>query len=218
MAVTRIGFFQANGSAGDGSDTLIVPFDTTLAVAFWFHWDGNTSTTLSTLSLGGSAFTELQDLAEGATTDEYGGGVGYLENPPTGHRTLSWTWSAGGARSEGGSIVIVYVKGHKTGDIVRDSDVIAELSGVAASITIDSDTTDLVLGLGGCFSSGTPALTATVFINNAALNSTIYDVSDITPGAATTTIATGVDTTSNIVIGLSLKAGPDPTKPMFKGS
>src|SRR5688500_11017318 len=111
---------EINASAGDGSTSVTVPADANCVVAFWSHWDGNAGTTLSGLTLNGAAFTIQSQLAEGATTNCHGGGVATLVNPATGSQTAAWTWSAGGARTEGGKITLVWVTDANPTDTVRD--------------------------------------------------------------------------------------------------
>lgn len=180
---------QVDASAGNGSTSVTVPADATMAVAFWSHWDGNAGETLSGLTLGGNAFTTQSQLAEGATADESGVGVAVLTSlPGTGSQTLAWTWSAGGARTEGGEIVVVWIKGHNTSTPVRAAGVDAATVSNNVAVTISSETTDLLLAFAEDFSDTNPALDGTVFINNAVVNSHSYDVSEVTPSAGSTTV------------------------------
>jgi len=202
---------QVNASGGDGSTSVTVPADCTAVVAQWSHFDGNGGTTLSGLTLNGVSFfpAEVQ-IAEGAVTNEAGHGIAVLLNPATGSQTLAWTWSAGAGRTEGGWIVLTYVKDVNLADPVRASAVDAQISTDNCSVTLATETTDLLLA--GCqsFNTSTPGLDGTVYINNAALNSHVYDASEVTPQAGTTTVQmTGDDYSSMGAI--SLKASADPT-------
>lgn len=190
-----------DASAGDGSTSITVPADCTLVVAFWAHWDGDNDSTLSGLTLNSAGFTRSQ-LADLSANDEIGVGVGYLESPSTGSQTLAWTWSAGGARTEGGEIVVVYVKDHNAGDPVRDTDHDAASGNTNVSVVLTTASTDLVLGFGTSYSGGA-TLTATIFHTDT-LNSHLFDVTDATAGASTTTI----QVTNGVypsVAGISLK-------------
>jgi hypothetical protein len=185
-----------------------VPADCTVIVAFWAHFDGNNNTTLSGLTLNGASFTTQAELAEGATTDESGVGVAVLANPATGSQTLAWTWSAGGARSEGGEIVLVYVTGADTVSPAHNAAVDARIGSTAPSVTVDSTTTDLVLGFVQSFSGSPPLLTGTVFINNGTVNSEVYDVAQEVAGAASTTFnVTNVDYASMAAISIRVASG-----------
>lgn len=199
---------QINGSGGSSSTSVTVPSDCNLVVAFWAHWDGNGGSTLSSLTLNGVGFTVQSQRAEGSPADANGVGVATLVNPATGSQTFAWTWSAGGARSEGGEIVLVYIKDANTGDPYRaagnDYCRLQVVDG-APSVSISSNTTDLVLGFAECYTGTNPALSgSTPFIDNAAVNSHIYDVGQITAGASSTTVTmNAVD--YSCVAGISLK-------------
>ena len=121
-------------------------------------------------------------------TDESGIGVATLTSiPATGSQTLAWTWSAGGARSEGGAIVLIYVKDANTADVYRDADADSRTGLTQPTVTIDSLTTDLVLGYGSSTATN-PSLTATVFIDNTVVNTHRYDVSEVAAGNPSTTV------------------------------
>lgn len=189
MAGTRTGTAaQIDMSAGDGSTTVTVPADATAVVAFWSHWDGNAGSTLSSLTLNGAGFTIQSQIAEGISADDPGVGVATLVNPSTGSQTVAWTWSAGGARAEGGELVLVWVKGVNTSDLVRAAGTDSGTASDNVAVTIASETTDLLLAFAQSFSTGTPVLDGTLFINDAALNSQDYDASEVTPSATSTTV------------------------------
>lgn len=199
---------QVNASAGNGSTAVTVPADCTCVVALWSHWDGNAGSTISGLTLNGVALTIEAQRAEGATTDTNGTGAARLVNPATGSQTFAWTWSAGGARSEGGKIVLVYLKSVDTSSPVRAAGVDGRTAATNVAVTISSDPTDLILAMADSFTPTNPALDGTVFINNAALNSHIYDVSEVAPsaGATTTVNMTGEDYSSMAAISLKAAA------------
>lgn len=182
---------QVNASAGNGSTTVTVPADCNLIVAFWAHWDGNSGTTLSSLTLNGVGFTIHNQLAEGAVTNENGVGVATIVSPATGSQTFAWTWSAGTARTEGGGIILVYVTGANTSDPVRSTDVNSTIAGNDCSVTFTTVSTDLVLAMAERYYPGfsdPSVLDGTVFINDWILNANYYDASQVTAGASSTTI------------------------------
>lgn len=177
---------EVDASAGNGSTSVTVPSDATAVIAFADHWDDNGSSTLSGLTLNSVSFIERSQVAE--VSDQNGVYVGTLVNPSTGTQTLAWTWSAGGARTEGGKIVLIYVKGVDTADLVRASAVDTATNTDNVTVTVSSSTTDLVLAFAESFTPTNPAIDGTVFINNSALNSHIYDVSEIAGATTSVTV------------------------------
>lgn len=201
---------QVDASGGDGSTTVTVPADATAAIAFWAHYDGDNGETLASLTLGGNAFATQAELGSGATVSETGTGVAVLTSlPGSGSQTLAWTWSAGGARSEGGGLLIVWVKDVDLASLVRDSDVNAQVGSGSIAITIDSASTDLVLAFSQSFTGTNPDGPATVFLNDWAVNSEVYDASEATPGATTTTLTCATSDYGSIA-GISLRAAAAP--------
>lgn len=191
---TVVGYSTVDASAGNGSATVVVPDDATGAIAFWGHWDGNASSTLATLTLDGSSLTIDKQLAEGAVADANGVGAASLYTlPGTGARTLAWTWSAGGARSEGGQIAIIWIK---NGVSTRDAQA-SHSTGIQNNygpVTVNSQATDLVLGWLVCFGGGSPpdlGADATL-INDLSLNSEQYDAGRFAAGASTTAVTAPV--------------------------
>lgn len=208
---------QIDASAGSGSTTVSVPSDATAVVAFWSHWDGDAGSILSSPTLNGVPFTIHSQLAEGATTGESGTGVATLANPATGSQTFAWNWSAGGARSEGGWIVLVYIKGCDTSDLVRSSGVDAAISTNDVQVVLTTQSTDLVLAAAQSYAPDNPSLAGTVFINNVTFNSQIYDVSEVTAGASSTTVTmTGEYFSSMAAIAIKAGSGGS-TPPSYAG-
>lgn len=204
LMATRTGTpSQVNASAGNGSTSVTVPAAANLVVAFWSHWDENAGSSLATLTLNGVGFTIASQLAEGATNNESGVGVARLASPATGSQTLAWTWSAGGARTEGGEIVLVYVQDGNISDPVRAGSTDANTGAGDVTVTVGSVTTDLVLAFAGSTSPTAPAINGTVFINDATLNGQIYDVSEVTAGASSTVVTmTGENNSAMAAISL----------------
>jgi hypothetical protein len=195
--------------AGSGSGSHTIPADCNLVVAHWAHFDSNGGTTLATLTLNGVSFLPAKaEIEEGSITDASGHGVAILVNPATGSQTVAWAWSGGGARTEGGWIVLVFYKDANTGDPFRAADVDVQVSTNNCSVTISSDPTDIISAACQSFNAN-PSLDGSVFINDVTLNSERYDVSDVTPsgGASTTVNMTGEAYSSMSAI--SLKASAD---------
>lgn len=204
--------------AGSGSTSVNVPADCNLIVAFWSHWDNNGNTTLSTLSLGGNDFLPaLSELAEGAATDELGVGVAILVNPPTGAQNVSWAWSAGGARQEGGLIVLVYYKDGNTSDPYRAVATDAQTFSNPPSATVaNTAATDLVVGFTSTYAgAGNPVITGvTAFIDNATLNSHIHDVGDATGLTGNVTVSNS-NPDYSVAAAISLKESVSGGGPQF---
>src|SRR5690606_6749430 len=205
-----------DASGGNGSTSVDVPANCNAVVAFWSHWNFNSGSTLSGLTLDGDSFLPAAaELAEGATPDESGVGVAVLVNPSTGTQTLAWTWSDNDVRAEGGEIILVYIQDANTADPVRDAAVDSATSSTDVSVTIDTESDDLVLGFAGMFNfqgsePGTPDISLTEFIDNAVINSHMFDVGeDVAPSSPSTT----VDMTGehySWIAAISLKAAAPP--------
>src|SRR5690606_32208405 len=170
-----------DASGGDGSTSVDVPANCNAVVAFWGHWNFNGGSTLSGLTLDGDSFLPAEaELAEGVTPDEVGVGVAVLLNPSTGTQTISWTGSGRGARAEGGEFILVYIQDANTADPVRDAAVDSATFDDDVSVTIDTESDDLVLGFAGSFNfeGFNPDISLTEFIDDAVLNSHIFDVGE----------------------------------------
>lgn len=212
---TRVGTAsQVNASAGNGSTSVTVPEGCNAVVAFACWWDGNANSTLS-LTLGGNALTTRASRVD--VSDLNAVYVGTIVNPTEGSQTLAWTWSNGGARSEGGEIILVYIQDANTADLFRDADVAAQTGSTAPSITIDSNSTDLVVAYGMRYNSvaGSVGVTGTAFINDAFLNQHIYDVTEVTAGASSTTVTITTTPTYSAVAAISLKEAAAPSGELF---
>jgi hypothetical protein len=181
---------QVDASASSGSASVTVPSDATGVVAFWGHWSNNNNSTLSTLTLNSvSMLPAKSEIAEGATTDEIGVGAAFLASPSTGSQTLAWAWSAGGARVEGGEIVLVYVKDLHASTPYRAAATDVGTGSGDVSVNVSSETTDLLLAWAvNSPGGGNPGIDGTVFINNGTVNGEIYDASEVTPNATSTTV------------------------------
>src|SRR3990167_2238874 len=172
---------ELDASAGNGNVNVSVPADCNLVVAMGSHWDGNGGSTLLGLTLNGVPFTFRSQLAEGATTGEPGGFVATLVSPATGTQNVAWTWSAGGARTEGGEIFLIWYKAGNISDPVRAAGTDAATGSTAPSVGLaDTATTDTVVGHAQRLSGNSVITGVTVFIDNSTLNSEGSDVGDTT--------------------------------------
>ena len=208
---------QVTGSAGSGSTSVTVPADATAAVAFWAHFNNLGAATLSTKTLGGNAFTtRAENACKTPASDNTGTGVATLTNlPGTGTQTFAWAWSDSDPRDEGGGILIVWVKDVDLAAIFRDADTNSQNNlTTQASVTIDSATDDLVIGMAQLFADNGAALTtnaATTFVDDWAVNHEHSDGGQWTAGASTTTCATTGDKEYNTMAAISLKNGAVPS-------
>lgn len=177
-------------SAASGSTSVTVPADCTAAIAFWAHFNALGTSTLSTKTLGGNAFTTESEIAtKSPTATSVGVGVASLTNlPGTGSQTFAWAWSDSDARDEGGGIFIVWVKDVDTTSLVHHAQTGNSGGSTNLSVTVNTDTTDLLLAFCESFTGTNPGLDATVFLNDVAINSEVYDLSQITPGSPTTAV------------------------------
>jgi hypothetical protein len=173
-------------SGGDGSDTITVPGDANLAVAYFSHHDGSAESTLASLELNSVAFTIVRQNAEGNFQDNTGGGIAVLANPSTGSQTIEWAFSAGGARTNGGALYVVYVKDADLSDIYRDVVLCAVSAAEPCAVNVVSLEDDL--GLAFATTNGTPVLDGTVFIDDDVINNRTTDASEITLSDGTTGI------------------------------
>lgn len=212
---------QVDASAGSGSTSVTVPADATAAIAFWTDYNALGISTLSTLTLGGNSFTTA---AENATkdpnSDTNGVGVASLETlPGSGSQTLAWAWSDTDARDEGGGIIVVWVKDVDTGDLVRDADVdFAGIGGAGTrSVTITTNSTDLVLAVGQRYNADVAIDAATTFVDNFVNNIEHYDAGEYTAGASTTTCQTTGTANYDTIAAISLKHGSAPAGSRIAG-
>lgn len=213
---TRVGTHDSvDASTGDGSTTVTVDAAANVAVAFWAQWDGNLGSTLATLTLNGVGFTFESQLSE--TGDKLGVGVARLVNPALSTQTLAWTWSAGGARTNGGRIYVVYVQDGNTGDPVRAAGTDSQLNATNVAVALSTQATDLLLAF--CCGDTAPVLDGTVYLDNNQTQGLFHDLSEVTPSAGTTTVnMTGEDFSAMAAISLKAIGGGGGTPPMFRGS
>lgn len=213
---------QVNANAASGTASVTVPTGCTAAVIQWAHWDNNGGSTLNlascTLPVGASAtaFTTAgTQLAEGAATDESGTGSAYVLNPDVGaSKTFAWAWSAGGARAEGGKIIISWIQDANTSDFFRACANNATTATNNCNVTVASETDDLLLVMAQSYVTGDPDITGdTNIINNGTQTNEEYDLGTVTPSATSTTVEMTGEYYSTMTA-ITLKAtvaGPAPT-------
>lgn len=199
-----------NASGGNGSASVTVPADATGVIAFTVHWDGNTGSTLASLSLGGSPFTIRDQVGEGHSADHNGVAVATLPSPATGTQTLAWTWSAGGARSDGGEIVLVWVRDINPADFFRDAEISTNVAANDVSITLSTQPGDLVLALANTYADppgGNPMASGNVWDNNLGpLNGHIWDLTEVRASGTSTTVTMQGENYAALV-GIAIKPG-----------
>ena len=194
---------EVNAESPASSTSVTVPSDATMVVAFWAFWDSDGGG-IDTLSLGGSPLTVLTEISvvgSAAAT-----GVATLVAPPTGSQTFAWDWDGTDFRDEGGKMILVWIKDHNTTTPARDVDCNATAGGSTINVTIDTQTTDLVIAMGQTYNAD-PTTTGTAFISNAIQNSERYDATEVTALAGTTTITCNGDFPSVAAISLPAASG-----------
>jgi hypothetical protein len=145
------GYFQTTAAVGDVSKDYAVPTDTNLCVAFWEHADANNGSTLSTISIGGVPMTILSQIPESGTKTGVGVAILASDTFPTGSQAHVVTWSAGGARTWGGTVIFVYFKNGNVNDPYRVVATNNALSSNSSAVTLTGVvSTDRVVGFGVC--------------------------------------------------------------------
>lgn len=201
MVASRTGTavqIDASGATSGTSSSFTVPANCTLIIAQWHYWDSNSNVAMSSLSIDGDAFTLDVNVAD--TGNVAGRGTASLQNPSTGTQTLAWNWGSGGARAEGGKIILTFITGNASVNPIRDTDSAGATSTTSVAATVDSETTDIIIASCQSFSSGgPPAIDGTVYINNASLNDEVYDASEVAGSATSTTVNMTGESSSSIV-------------------
>lgn len=120
------------------SGAVTVPSDCNAVYGFWFYYSGSAQGGVSAATIGTTAFTKASTKA--GLGAYFSGGVIIWYNPPTGSQTVSITWNP--TVDLGPLVILVFVKdADTTGE--RDADAIIGFTGT--SVTIDTNTTDLVI-------------------------------------------------------------------------
>lgn len=189
--------------AEPAAQNITVPATATAVYVFWAYNVSNTEGVASA-TLGGVAYDELFNHPGGGSTQMAGCIAWY--NPATGVKSLdiNWTWGVGNA---GRTCIVAYVKDgdYTTGwrNAVGDSDT----GSTALSVSLSTNTTDLVLKYDTRYETGeTPPGTTTGY-TSIATHGNNDDGSRLSscdsPGASSTTI-TSEDEFYSVVVAVSI--------------
>lgn len=202
MAVSILSVVFVTTSGG----TVTVPTGAQGVVAFHTHYAGVVGSSLNTISLGGaSSFTIAQDIGVSASNSS-AQSVSYATISSTGSQTFSF--SLDHAASEGPIFCLVFVDGINTSDWIRQTAAQAQPGTTNPSGTVNSSTTDKVLGFNQKFNAIPATVTGwTSQATQAVTNSEAARLNTAdSPGATTTTFtATNSDFSSVGVV--SIKEG-----------
>ena len=200
-----------------GSYSVTVPADATHVFAQWAFDCGTNGGTVTALSLGGAgSFTFLDNVPSVAATFKRNVGQAWAAISSTGSQTLSPTFS--GPQAQGPQFMLHFVKDVLATAFVRDHDAAKDESTNAISLTIDSATSDLVLGFDAKYSGqpGTPAgwtsLGGSAGYSSQGCRASSCD----SPGASATTFDSQGESWSAAAV-LSIKDVADTTAPTLSG-
>lgn len=187
--VARVGAQSIIQNAASNTVAVTVPATATGVIAFWHGYE--ISGALNALTLNGVAFDFTAPFTQQSSDTSGFIGTAGLRNPATGSQTLAWTWSA--TLDFGGQIALVYVLDHPDDATwVRNSTTVIEetASGDPGAITVNSGTSDLVMGMACGWPAPDPdaAITGqTVFQEASTFNSMSFELAEVdSPGASTT--------------------------------
>lgn len=185
------------------SGNVTVPSDCNAIYGFWFYYSGSAQGGLSAATIGTTAFTKASTKV--GLAGYFSGGVIIWYNPPTGSQTVSITWSP--AVDIGPLVILVFVKdADTTGE--RDADAIAGYTGTA--VTIDTNTTDLVIKAAAEYNDVMPGTgTGWTSIQTGSTGSPCdmrVSICD-SPGASTTTCNAEATGTYLTLVAIAIKAG-----------
>ena len=130
----------ASGSNPAGQ-SITIPSDATAVYMFWQYYLGSSGHGLASVTLAGDAPDQTFEVAT-AAGDQAATGVAVWYNPPTGSQTLDPAWDS--IPSEGPTTIVAYVKDGDT-TAWRDADAANETGGTACSVTLTTESGDLVL-------------------------------------------------------------------------
>jgi hypothetical protein len=139
MAISYKGVTKIDASAGDGSDAAVtIPADSTIAVIMLVCWDsGGSGTPLANVVVDSQNDTTVYSVDIGAS-DEPSIYLGWAKDFSTGSsKTVSWTWTADEAITNGGIMYITWWDGVDTTTPFSDDsyDRAANLLAVSTSVT-----------------------------------------------------------------------------------
>lgn len=150
---TAAGLTFEVGTATPTAVNVTVPADATAAYVFWTYFGASGTDGVSAATLGGTAYSQKYDY--NATSDYYSTGVIAFYSPATGTKSLSITWATAPPDQEGSgpSVIIVYTKDGNT-TAWRDAD--GTSGATSASVTLTTESADLVLALDGHYDIAGP--------------------------------------------------------------
>jgi len=190
MAISVLGAVSVTAS-GTSSTTITVPANTDAIAIFSTYWTsgGGAYTSIGVDAI--DATIRLNVVVSGSANGHF---IGTIQpyTGSTGSVTLDWVVPTA---TEGAAIVVVFGSGCGA---YNDHDGSAWTSNASTTATVNSNTTDMVVGIGETYPggsySGGPATTDTIIssLDDIAHNSNLIDaVSVASPGASTTGITSG---------------------------
>lgn len=182
--------------ADPAGQSITIPSDATAVYMFWSYYHGTAGNGLSTVTLNSVSPNETFEFPT-ATGSINATGVAAWYNPATGSQTLDPAWDA--SPVEGPTTIVAYVKGGNT-TAWRDADANATASTTANSVTLTTNSTDLVLKMDQKFGSSpstSSGWTSQQTMNN---NSEYANLETCdSPGASTTACDSEGENYSSIV-------------------
>lgn len=122
---TLTGSPVTNTAHGNSSQAVTIPADCTAVLVYSWGWRNATALDFATLNWDGAGMDFTQVVTNKSTTDQYDIWAYIMTSaaaawPGTGSRTLAWTFNQ--APTEGGTVVIVFLKDLDTDNPVVDTD------------------------------------------------------------------------------------------------
>jgi hypothetical protein len=191
MAIAFISATTLDLSAETGSTSVTVPAGADFGVLCWSGY-ALAGLNVSSMTLNSVARTNIASVTLTGSPDDNGHGMEYWLDPADGSQTLAWTWTNEPLAGEGPAAAIAWFSGVTQTAPIRDGDIDNNSStgGSSNTVTIDSNTTDYVLGFCGSWQN-TLDLAGTGQTNLAAsftANGRFGRFgSETTPGASSTT-------------------------------
>jgi len=208
MAATVIS--TANVAWADGinpaGQTIAVPSDCTAVYVFWRYYSTSNGVGLASMTLAGSGYNEAYEDARNAAF-ESSAGVAAFYNPSTGNQTLDPAWDVEpDAASQ--LCTVVYVKGGDTTGW-RDADAVNNAGTGALSITLTTESGDLVLKYDTRYGTGTPPANTSGWTSLTTQGNTDgYDSRTASIEATTTTQACPAENENYTnIVAIAVKAG-----------
>ena len=203
MAVSILSVVFATTSGG----TVTVPTGAQGVVAFHTHYAATNGSSLATISLGGaSSFTIANDIGVVAATGANSQSVSYATISSTGSQTFSF--SLDHAAAEGPIFCLVFVNGINTSDWIRQTAAQAQPGTTNPTGTVNSSTTDMVLGFNQKFNAIPATVTGwTSQATQAVTNSEAARLNTANSLGATTTTFTATSSDFSSVGVVSIKEG-----------